>query len=538
MFDLVQSIKLEQLKKQYEALMNQKSPESIKEETLRIEIMNLRDQQDELGFESKKFSLLEKLFKLKEYRSYIQTQNTFNAIAKKIAQTEQEYPKALHEYQTSEFFEEKKSLEAIIEATKNAKTLHDLGVSIEEAIALLESLGLPVVLNESDMGITEHPANYTSKSSLIAVHKTPYMQGNNALKTPKEIGAQKSTSFTINDKVYYYTYDDGRDTIHMALNDEVSSHLNGDFDSHKYAYLIPCDSIPNGIIGSACLADFFITKGIELPASTWILCPETEVDMVKSQNPKLHVLAYKGDRALGYPRPFLTQLGYSPEDVDMRTWSNPTTKHQAENMLSKEGLNNFKNHCDTYNMENESLLNNINQLVGLCICLRDNHLITAESSPEEIKSIFDNLSNSISSSLILLTANFFSPSEVAIATSNLPPEALKYDHRHIDIFINRMQENGFPITPLQQYILKELATQEARNIEKIKIKLPDYATPEEKILLSTLIKEQSNNSSGILDITVKDFLQNFIRSVISYSLTHAKTITNDHQHEDDNEQTM
>ena len=95
----------------------------------------------------------------------------------------------------------------------------------------------------------------------------------------------------------------------------------GNWDDCKYAVLIPFDSISNDKIGYANSVDTFSMGSIHLPKDAWILCPRDEAKNVKYYNPNVHVLGYEGDRALGYPQPFLTQLGYRAEDAGQYSWN-------------------------------------------------------------------------------------------------------------------------------------------------------------------------------------------------------------------------
>lgn len=72
-----------------------------------------------------------------------------------------------------------------------------------------------------------------------------------------------------------------RNTVHMAMNDEVSSHMYGSWEDCKYAILIPMSDIQNSQIGYASCVDTFTKGSLKLSQNSWILCPIDEVEQMK-----------------------------------------------------------------------------------------------------------------------------------------------------------------------------------------------------------------------------------------------------------------
>ena len=221
---------------------------------------------------------------------------------------------------------------------ENSRTLYELGITPTDAIELLESKGIQPVLSEADKCVFSHPRDYSSKSSLIGVHKTRYAPTANRIKSAKDSNVEYKKSITINGIQYEYSYKSARDTVHMAMNDEVSSHIFGSWDDCPYAVLIPFDDIPNEKIGRADSMDTFTRGSIELSEHTWILCPKNEVEKLKSFNPKVHVLGYEGENVQGFSQPFLTQLGYRAEDVGMWSWMDSESTQQFNDLMAREGI--------------------------------------------------------------------------------------------------------------------------------------------------------------------------------------------------------
>ena len=107
------------------------------------------------------------------------------------------------------------------------KTLDDYNLTVQEAIKLLKSNNIPVVLTEADKHIIDRPREYEEKglNSLILVHKTRYMPNGSVIKSPKDVGASEPANVTIEGKSYDYAY--------KRANNECST--NG------YIYLWKCE---------------------------------------------------------------------------------------------------------------------------------------------------------------------------------------------------------------------------------------------------------------------------------------------------------
>ena len=398
MIEEVKQIILERLYEEYITISATLSEKQKKLQSLQKEKLALQGNFILLNNEvslREKFNFLEKIFKktiYKELPSFIQKRDSniqeTNSVTSKIESIEND-----------PFLEDLRkrllTLSEQIKKIEKAKTLHDLEIKPIEAIDILESRGITPILTEAENelvskdSITKNPRDYSTTSSLIAVHKTRFAPKNSVILSPKQANAQKTETVELNGYQYSYSYARGRDTIHFAINGEVSSHMYGNFDDCKYAILIPFDDLEkHQTILQAPSMDTFVKGKVQLTDKTWILCPENEVAQVKRDNPNVHVIGYtsspfknsqnnkNNNGALGFSGPFLSQLGYSKESVSMWGWGesyserNTYTSDYRELMKSKNySLN---PHSYTFFHEDEMLIQEINQVVSLCCLLKEN----------------------------------------------------------------------------------------------------------------------------------------------------------------------
>lgn len=454
MIDEVKKIKLEELnkqKQQYEekqdSIVGQKSVE------LSIKLAELKTAQSTAITVSGNFSFFEKwITKRYEYKRFKEQSKRVSELPQLISQVEseilQESERVNHELETSGITKNLREIEQQIDFVEQAKTLYDLGITPTEAIVFLENNGIQPVLSESDKILSSHPKDYSTKSSLIGVHKTKYAPTANKIKSAKDANVEYKKDVTINGVEYEYSYQATRDTVHMAINDEVSSHMYGSWDDCKYAVLIPIDDIPNTKIARAAPMDTFTRGSIDLSENSWILCPKNEVERLKIFNPKVHILGYEGENVQGFSQPFLTQLGYSAEDVGMWNWRNEESARQFHELMAKEGIR-TGTHTYTYFCEDEQLMERINQVVSLSKLLRDNNLIT---NSEDIDHIMNQLADQNQS---------FGPGLSALRQktamkSDIEPQAIKGNDKQVDVFLEEMKNNGLNISPAYQDIMKKV----------------------------------------------------------------------------------
>ncbi|MBP3707870.1 MAG: hypothetical protein J6J36_04595 [Clostridia bacterium] len=486
MIDEVKKIKLEELN-------NQKVQYEGKENTIKQRLYTIGSKLCKLEWEQSNgitiidnFSFLEKwITRRNAYKKFKAQSKRFSKLSKLIrkvkSELDEEYEKVEHELESSGINAKLKEIRQKMSLIEDARTLYEIGITPTDAMELLESKGIQPVLSESDKCVFLHPRDYSSKSSLIGVHKTRYAPTANMIKSAKDSNVEYKKNITINGVEYEYSFKSARDTVHMAMNDEVSSHMYGSWDDCKYAVLIPFDDIPDEKIGRAAPMDTFTRGSIELSEHTWILCPKNEVERLKIFNPKTHVLGYEGENVQGFSQPFLTQLGYRAEDVDMWNWSNDESAHQFYELMAREGIK-TGTHTYTYFHEDEQLLARINQAVSLSKLLRDNHLIT---TPEDIENIMNQLADNYQSFGFILS----DLGEKTSMGSDVEPQSIKGNKKQVNIFLEEMKKNGFNISPAYQDIMKKLCVisifdcnENCRDV----INIPDETSDEERKTIEEL----------------------------------------------------
>lgn len=453
MIDEVKKIKLEELN-------NQKVQYDENEKFVKQRLAALRSELFELEFEQSngitirgEFSFLEKwLTRRSDYKKFKEQSKRFSELPKLISKVkselDEEEKRVEHELEQSGIKAKLGEIREKMSLIEKAKTLYEIGITPIAAIELLESNGIQPVLSEADKCVFSHPRDYSSKSSLIGVHKTKYPPTANMIKSAKDANVESTENITINGIEYEYSFKSARDTVHMAMNDEVSSHMYGSWDDCEYAILIPFDDIPDEKIGRAAPMDTFTRGSIELTERSWILCPKNEVEKLKIFNPKAHVLGYEGENVLGFPQPFLTQLGYRAEDVGMWNWMNDESAQQYYELMAREGIK-TGTHTYTYFHEDEQLLASINQAVSLSKLLRDNHLIT---NPEDVQNIMNQLKDNYQSFGSILS----DLGEKTSVVNDIEPQSIKGNGKQVDVFLEEMKKNGFNISPSYQEIMKKL----------------------------------------------------------------------------------
>ena len=452
MIDEVKRIKLEELKTQ--EMQYKEKERTIKQRlyTIRDELMKLEKEQVQGITIRNNFSFLEKwITKRRDYKRFKIQSKRFLKLQKLVSELklelDEEGKRVEQELETSGINANLREIKQKMSLIEDAKTLYEIGITPTDAIGLLESNGIQPVLSESDKCVFLHPRDYSTKSSLIGVHKTKYAPTANMIKSAKDSNVEFKKSITINGVKYEYSYKSGRDTVHMAMNDEVSSHMYGSWDDCRYAVLIPFDDIPDCKIGRAEPMDTFTQGSIELSENAWILCPKNEVERLKVFNPKVHVLGYEGESVQGFSQPFLTQLGYRAEEVCADKWLDNESNNQFNKLMEREGIK-VCPHSLTYFFEDERCLTSINQAVSLSKLLRDNHLIT---TPEDIQNIMNQLQDNVQSFGYIL-------SDLGSKTGyeNIDSQSIMGNSKQVEIFLEEMKNNGFYISSAYQEIMKKL----------------------------------------------------------------------------------
>ncbi len=519
MIEEIKKIKVEELNSQIKQYEEQKASIMQRLNQLNEQLRELKNEQSYGMTVKGNFSFLEKwITRRHDYKTFKRQSKRFSELPELISKAEseiaEENERVQHELETSQIDDKLFETACKMDFIKKAKTLREIGITPIDAIKLLESKGIPPVLTEEDKVVYVNPRDYSSKSSLIGVHKTKYAPTANMIKSAKDANVEMKENITINGVNYEYSFKSARDTVHMAMNDEVGGHLMGNWDNCKYAILIPFDDIPNKKIGRALATDTFTRESIELSENAWILCPKNEVDRLKVFNPKAHVLGYEGEDVKGFSKPFLTQLGYRAENVCAVQWEDIQSNSDFYELMEKEGIK-IGAHYDSYFHEDEEILININKAVSLCKLLRDNHLIT---SSEDIENIINQLQgNKQSFGNILEGLN-----GVGFSAADKEPQSIVANGKQVDVFIEEMKKNGFDISPAYQNIMKKLSKKHVMHWlpgDEDEIgNIPEEATDEER----QVIENFQNNLFSLDDAKKNAAYNKFISTVICESILHSE----------------
>lgn len=184
----------------------------------------------------------------------------------------------------------------------------------------------------------DEPRNhYTSTKDFILVHKTNYPPQNDTIKTAKSAGAKNRFEIELDGQTYELEVPFERETIHFAVNGEVGSHTLGNWDSMKYAILIPFTDIPKEQVVNANTVDTFTYGDVSIPPTGYILCPAKEVEELKLQNPSANIIGYEGDKVLGHPSLIIQQLGYQIEECGEHDWYDRNSGQQFAQIVQEDG---------------------------------------------------------------------------------------------------------------------------------------------------------------------------------------------------------
>lgn len=191
MLEEIKKIKLEELNK--EKVKYDEKRDAIKQRLneIRDNLWQLQGEQSRGLTVRDDFSFIEKwIFRRKEYKKFKEQSERFYKlpilIDKVKSQLDEENKRVEQELEASGIYAKLNEINQSINSLKNAKTLFEIGITPIDAIKLLENNGIQPVLSESDKNVFVHPIDYSSKSSLIGVHKTKYAPTANMIKSAKD----------------------------------------------------------------------------------------------------------------------------------------------------------------------------------------------------------------------------------------------------------------------------------------------------------------------------------------------------------------
>ena len=226
---------------------------------------------------------------------------------------------------------------------KCEKTLEDYHLTLQDAIKLLNDNNIPIVLTEEDKkAIIDIPREYNEKGmeSIVLVHKTDYIPHSSKIRSNRDAKAIAGTIETkFNDgSDYKIDVPSKRRTVHFSMNGEVGSHSYGNWDSKKYAIIIPFNDIPKENIAAVNPEDTWTKDSVRLTVNTWILCPKGEKEQIQEENPNINIIEYEGKCVSGYANSFVTNLGYRYEDVGVHSWNDKKSSEEICETISNNGF--------------------------------------------------------------------------------------------------------------------------------------------------------------------------------------------------------
>ena len=458
MFKDVQLLRVAELTAQLVEVKN-------KQAEIEADVLRLREQLNDLhqqqaqgmdGYRGKqKFSFWERVVtKRKDYHAYQTKLAELKMLPQHIAELTSKIEvaemQAKDKIATSGIMQEIAAVEQSILDAEKSTTLAQLGIAPAEAVSMLERNGIVPLLDESDREIFERPRNYRSKSDLIAVHKMDVMPTGDRLSTVGEEHVQKTDTITLDGKAYQYTYELQRNTMHVSMNDEVSSHLAGNWDQCQYTVLQPFDEIADDQIGSAVPNDTYTRGGIALSENAWILCPADQVAEVKQQNPNVHVLGYQGENAKGLAAPFLSQLGYRAEKVGQWGWGDQESQQQFHEIMVRKGIQEIQ-HDNSTDAEDEEFQIATNKVIALIKMLRDENLMQTPQDYLRLKPQLEQQAD-----LAQLLSKVMAPSQVAdeIVKHWRNKDAIVAQGQNVRAFVNKMSRAGMPLSKDEIFALQ------------------------------------------------------------------------------------
>lgn len=411
--------------------------------------------------------------------------------------------KILQQKSEAEGFERSDEITRIEQEISLLRTTNDIAYlipSLAEAIKLLESYNITPTLNEEDKKVIYFNSNikgsYSDKSDFIAVHKTRFIPKNNRILTTAMVAKNDfekvEVVLRINGTEYQIPHKSARNTIHFAINGEVTSHEYGNWDDCKYAIFVPFNEMPDEKIARANPEDTYIHGDFELSRNCWILCPKEEVDSVKQNNPGLNVLGYEGNRALGYPKTLINILGYGLEVVQEHGWKNSNENTKRFQEICKHHNLKSGQHSGSKEHEDEMFKGSINRFIYIIKLLKDNNLI---QNPSDINNVMKDLKDEFNKVMNLLNKK-------------------EFDINKFNYIMEALREIGCEPSQIYQETLITFLKQ------KIMPMIPQGASLDEIIAINTLQKAFLKISPDGTDSTLKmnNIASDFLATAIGNSL--------------------
>lgn len=234
-----------------------------------------------------------------------------------------------------------------------------------------------IVLTEEDKTVVINYSDFNSFTDLCLVHKCNFMPFNNEIKSALYSGGKSYRNFNINGVSYSYTHHEQRNTVHFAVNGEVSSHDMGNWDSRRYAIIIPFECLWDNLV-SACSCDSFVRDKASLNEKCYILCPKDDEEEVRKNNNLVNVIPYIGNNVRGFANAVISFLGYKCERISNHGWIG--NDQYLYNALMKKHNLSMSEHMDTCDYSYDKIRNFYHHILEIYARLLGEDVIIDEST--------------------------------------------------------------------------------------------------------------------------------------------------------------
>lgn len=278
-----------------------------------------------------------------------------------------------------------------------------LSMDFQDMYKLLREHNIPLVLNQRDIenatsfksesrfkkteyykSITAETPGMEKMKPYVLVHKTDYYPSEERIKTTEEASGPDSYKFSL-DKIGSLQFKNARQTIHFAVNGEVGSHTGGDWETKKYAILIPFPMMPISQLKCGKSVDTYIKGGLHLPKGTIILCPKEKMEEVKNANPNIEIFGYEGKYVTGYANALVNMLGYNQQSMGAWGWGNEKAEKSYYRDLEESELNvHTTSHEQTIDKLNEVAFAKYNLFESLMKKIIDDGILLTDEEIEQL----------------------------------------------------------------------------------------------------------------------------------------------------------
>lgn len=204
----------------------------------------------------------------------------------------------------------------------------------------------------------------SNPDELILVHKTRVCPQNSMIYTASDSPNPHYLKkyFYVNGNKNDILYKQERTVINFAVNHEVVSHMEGNWDDCEYIVLIPWKSVDDKIVGGDA-ADIYAKGSVNINGG-YLLVPKGEKEQAIKANPGMQVIEYEGENALGYGNLLIHKLGYSYQKSNVHNWINEENADAFFEYLKKEGKQTIRD-ADAEHRDFEFEMNHKNIYVSI-----------------------------------------------------------------------------------------------------------------------------------------------------------------------------